>query len=183
MTGPTPRNTKTAERRRNEGIGGLAAVRGQIIEALRAEDAAAQAAMAATTADTSGWTAEMREFHQLGQRTSITGVHGGDGDRLAPVDAAPRHEYNDACFRQYLAAVGEYPLEMLLDRSEYFSLDCSPGRASLSMPDAEQRTEITGVVAGAGNLKPTLTGLMADSEGAYLRATYPVVGPGRHSVP
>ena len=70
---------------------------------------------------------------------------------------------------------------MLLDRGEYFSLEAHQA-AHVFEPDAEQRTEITGVVGGAGNLT-FVDRLMQSSEGAYLRATYPVVGPGRHSYP
>ena len=168
-----------AERRRNEGIGRLAAVRGQIIEALRAEDVAAQAAMA-TNADTSGWTPEMREFHQLGQRTSMEAyMEAGIALRqLTP--GTPEHEYNAHVFGN-TSNVGEYPVEMLLDRGEYFSLEAHQA-AHVFEPDAEQRTEITGVVGSAGNLT-FVDRLMQSSEGAYLRATYPVVGPGRHSYP
>ena len=48
--------------------------------------------------------------------------------------------------------------------------------------EAEQRTEITGITGSAGNLS-YVDRLLAGSEGAYLRATYPSVGPGRHSYP
>ena len=42
----------------------------EIIKAMEKEDLEAQAAMA-RDANTDGWTPELREFHQLGQRTSI----------------------------------------------------------------------------------------------------------------
>ena len=170
---------ETAERRRNEGIGGLAAVRGQIIEALRAEDVAAQAAMA-TNADTSGWTPEMREFHQLGQRTSMEAYMEAGIALRQLASGTPEHEYNAHVFGN-TSNVGEYPVEMLLDRGEYFSLEAHQAAHAFE-PDAEQRTEITGVVGGAGNLT-FVDRLMQSSEGAYLRGTYPVVGPGRHSYP
>ena len=48
--------------------------------------------------------------------------------------------------------------------------------------EQEERTEITGTSNGAGNLS-FVDRIMADSEGAYLRAQYPAVGPGRHSFP
>ena len=163
-----------AERRRNEGIGGLAAVRGQIIEALRAEDAAAQAAMAANT-DTSGWTAELREFRDLGQRTSIAGYMQATVSEKR-VDGAEA-EYNDHVFGGNWQQ-GDYPLEMLLDRSEHFALTAQ----AIGDMRTEQRTEITGVTSGSEN-ESYVARLLADGDGAYLGASYPAVGPGRHSYP
>ena len=170
---------ETAERQLAEKKDRLAEIRLEIIEAYQAEDAVAQAAMS-TKADTSGWTSEMREFHQLGQRTSMA-AYMEAGIALRQLTAGtPEHEYNAHVFGNTWS-VGEYPLEMLLDRGEYFSLEAHQA-AHVFEPDAEQRTEITGVVGGAGNLT-FVDRLMQNSEGAYLRATYPVVGPGRHSYP
>ena len=134
----------------------------------------------ARNVDTSGWTAEMREFHQLGQRTSMA-EYMSAGIALRQLTAGtPEHEYNSHVFGDTWN-VGEYPLEMLLDRGEYFSLEASQA-AQVLEPDAEQRTEITGVVGSGGNLT-FVDRLLQGGEGAYLRATYPVVGPGRHSYP
>ena len=134
---------ETAERRRNEGIGGLAAVRSQIIAALQTESDAAQAAMA-TNIDTSGWTAELREFRDLGQRTSIAGYMQATVSEKR-VDGAEA-EYNDHVFGGNWQQ-GDYPLEMLLDRSEHFALNAQ----AIGDMRTEQRTEITGVVAGSEN--------------------------------
>ena len=123
-------------------------MRGQIIEALRAEDAAAQAAMAANV-DTSGWTAELREFRDLGQRTSIAGYMQATVSEKR-VDGAEA-EYNDHVFGANWQQ-GDYPLEMLLDRGEYFALSA---QAIGDMQDEEKRTLITGVVSGR-KTKPTL---------------------------
>ena len=105
------------------GNASLAAVRAELIAALEKEDQEAQAAMARNV-DTSGWTAEMREFHQLGQRTSMA-EYMSAGIALRHLAAGtPEHEYNSHVFGDTWN-VGEYPLEMLLDRNEYFSLEAS----------------------------------------------------------
>ena len=166
---------ETAERRRNEGIGGLAAVRSQIIAALQAESDAAQAAMA-TNIDTSGWTAELREFRDLGQRTSIAGYMQATVSEKR-VDGAEA-EYNDHVFGTNWQQ-GDYPLEMLLDRSEHFALSA---QAIGDMQDEEKRTLITGPAAGSEN-ETYVARLLADGDGTYLGASYPAVGPGRHSYP
>ena len=165
---------ETAERRRNEGIGGLAAVRSQIIAALQAESDAAQAAMA-TNIDTSGWTAELREFRDLGQRTSIVGYMQATVSEKR-VDGAEA-EYNDHVFGTNWQQ-GDYPLEMLLDRGEHFALNAQ----AIGDMRTEQRTEITGVVAGSEN-ESYVARLLDASDGTYLGASYPAVGPGRHSYP
>ena len=165
---------ETAERRRNEGIGGLAAVRSQIIAALQAESDAAQAAMA-TNIDTSGWTAELREFRDLGQRTSIVGYMQATVSEKR-VDGAEA-EYNDHVFGANWQQ-GDYPLEMLLDRGEHFALNAQ----AIGDMRTEQRTEITGVVAGSEN-ESYVARLLDASDGTYLGASYPAVGPGRHSYP
>ena len=60
--------------------------------------------------------------------------------------------------------------------------DLSPAVISALRDADEKRTEITGTAASAQN-NTWLGRLLADSEGAYLRATYPSVGPGRHTYP
>ena len=164
---------------RNALVEQLSAVRLKIITALDKEDGEAQAAMARNV-DTSGWTPELREFHQLGQRTSMAEyMRAGIALRqLTP--GTPEHEYNKHVFGDTFN-VGDYPIEMLLDRSEYFNLDAHQTKQVME-PDDEQRTVITGVVANGGNLT-FVDRLLQGSEGAYLRASYPAVGPGRHSYP
>ena len=164
---------------RNALVEQLSGVRLKIITALDKEDGEAQAAMARNV-DTSGWTPELREFHQLGQRTSMAEyMRAGIALRqLTP--GTPEHEYNKHVFGDTFN-VGDYPIEMLLDRSEYFSLDAHQTKQVME-PDDEQRTVITGVVANGGNLT-FVDRLLQGSEGAYLRASYPAVGPGRHSYP
>ena len=151
----------------------------EMIAALRKEDGELQAAMAKNT-NTDGWTPEAREFHELGQRTTMAEyMRAGIALRqLTP--GSPEHEYNTHVFGNSFN-IGDYPVEMLLDRNEYFSLEAHQAKQVME-PDAEQRTEITGVVANGGNLT-FVDRLLQGSEGAYLRASYPAVGPGRHSYP
>ena len=151
----------------------------RVIAATQKEDGEAQAAMARDV-DTSGFTPEMREFHQLGQRCSMAEyMRAGIALRhLTP--GTPEHEYNKHVFGDTLN-VGDYPVEMLLDRSEYFNLDAHQAQQVME-PDDEQRTLITGNTGAGGNLT-FVDRLLQGSEGAYLRASYPAVGPGRHSYP
>ena len=93
----------------------------RIIKALVEEDGNAQAAMARHV-NTDGWTPELREWRELGQRTSMAEyMRAGIGLRqLSP--GTPEHEYNTHLFGNDFN-VGDYPVEMLLDRSEFFDLD------------------------------------------------------------
>ena len=118
---------ETAERQLAEKKDRLAEIRLEIIEAYQAEDAVAQAAMS-TNADTSGWTSEMREFHQLGQRTSMA-AYMEAGIALRQLTAGtPEHEYNAHVFGNTWN-VGEYPLEMLLGPGRILFAGGPPGRA------------------------------------------------------
>ena len=151
----------------------------KLVEQMDREDLEAQAAMS-RSANHDGWTPELREFHELGQRTSIVEYMqaGLQQRQLSP--GTPEHEYNSHVFGGQWS-VGDYPLEMLLDREEYFSMEARHA-AQVREPEMEQRTEITGVVGTAGNLS-FVDRIFANSEGAYCRAVYPAVGPGRHSYP
>ena len=117
---------------------------------------------------------------QLGQRTSMAEyMRAGIALRqLTP--GTPEHEYNKHVFGDTFN-VGDYPLEMLLDRDEYFSMDAHQAKQVME-PDDEKRTVITGNTGAGGNLT-FVDRLLQGSEGAYLRASYPAVGPGRHSYP
>ena len=139
------------------------------------EDKAAQLAMA-TNADTSGMTPQLREFHNLGQRTSIVNYMQAtvSEKRVSGAEA----EYNDEVFGGNWQQ-GDYPTEMLLERSEYGGLAAN---AIADMQGEEKRTLITGVVAGSEN-ESYVVRLLAGGDGAYLGASYPSVGPGRHSFP
>ena len=112
--------------------------------ALDEEDKAAQLAMA-TNADTSGMTPQLREFHHLGQRTSIVNYMQAtvSEKRVSGAEA----EYNDEVFGGNWQQ-GDYPTEMLLERSEYGGLAAN---AIADMQGEEKRTLITGVVAGSEN--------------------------------
>ena len=129
----------------------------------------------AANIDTSGWTAELREFRDLGQRTSITGYMQATVSEKR-VDGAEA-EYNDHVFGANWQQ-GDYPLEMLLDRGEHFALNAQ----AIGDMRTEQRTEITGVVAGSEN-ESYVARLLDAADGTYLGASYPAVGPGRHSYP
>ena len=125
--------------------------------------------------DTEGWTPELREFRELGQRTSIVNYMAAtvQEKRVGGAEA----EYNDHVFAGSWQQ-GDYPLEMLLPRSEHLALTAR----AISDMQTEQRTEITGVTAGSEN-ESYVARLLDASDGAYLGASYPAVGPGRHSYP
>ena len=146
----------------------------RLIAALQKEDTEAQAAVA-TNADTSGWTHELREFRKLGQRVTIRDYVAAATEERH-VDGAAK-EYNEHVFGTY--AQGDYPLEMLLDRDEYFDMD---SRTWGTLVTDEKRAEITGTSATGGNLS-FADRLLANSEAAYIGASFPTVGPGRHSYP
>ena len=118
---------------------------------------------------------ELREFRELGQRVTISDyVAAAVSERHVDGAAA---EYNQHVFGTF--AQGDYPLEMLLDRDEYFDLDARTWGALVT---EEKRTQITGVASNTGNIT-FVDRLLASSEAAYLRAQFPAVGPGRHSYP
>ena len=89
----------------------------KMIEVLDTESREAEAAMAKfTNVNAEGWTPELREFRELGQRVTIRDyVAAATEERHVDGAAA---EYNKHVFGTY--AQGDYPLEMLLDREEYF---------------------------------------------------------------
>ena len=151
----------------------------RIVDATKTEDRDAQAAMSAT-ANPDGWTPELREFHELGQRTSILEYMQAGLQQRHLRAGTPEHEYNSHVFDGNWN-IGDYPLEMLLDRREYFDLDAHQA-GQVQERELEQRTAITGVVSTAGNLS-FVDRIFASSEGAYCRGVYPAVGPGRHSYP
>ena len=150
----------------------LSAKRLEIIEAYQEEARDAEIAMAKRV-DTDGLTSEQREFRDLGQKTSFeVYVQAGARERHVPA-GSPEAEYNKHVFGGD-ASRGEFPIEMLLDRDEELDLEAQQVE--------EMRTVLTGVVGTAG--MPTFVDrLFATSDGAYVGATYPAVGPGRHSFP
>ena len=166
--------TVTAERRVK--VDQLVDLQFKQIAALREEDQEVQAAMA-SRADTSGWTAELREFRELAQKTSIVNYMQATVTEKRATGAEA--EYNDHVFGPNWQQ-GDYPLEMLLDRDELFGLN--PRVIADMHYDEEKRTLITGVVAGSEN-ESYVARLLDASDGTYLGAAYPAVGPGRHSYP
>ena len=164
---------------RNVLVGQLSELRRQIIAAYELEDQEAQMAMARNI-DPDGLTAEQREFHKLGQRTSIVEYMNAGFHQRALTPGTAEHEYNSHVFGSNWG-LGEFPVEMFLDRAQYFSMEAHLA-AQIFEQDMEQRTEVTGVVGTAGNLS-FVDRIFANSEGAYCRAVYPAVGPGRHSYP
>ena len=164
--------TRIAERQAK--VTELISIDNRMVTALDTEDKEAQAAMARSV-DTEGWTPELRERHALGQRTSIVNYMAATVQEKRVTGAEA--EYNDMIFGSSWQQ-GDYPLEMLLDRGEYFRLDAQ----AIADMQTEQRTEITGVTAGSEN-ESYIARLLDASDGAYLGASYPAVGPGRHSYP
>ena len=99
----------------------------RIVGALREEDGAAQAAMA-TNADTSGYTPEMREFHDLGQRCSMAEyMRAGIALRQLPT-GTPEHEYNKHVFGEQLQRRG-LPRGNASRPERVFRPRCPPGQA------------------------------------------------------
>ena len=154
----------------------LTGLNSKLIDALNREDTEAQAAVA-TNADTRGWTAELREFRAIAQRTSIADYFAATIEGRGVTGSAK--EYNEHVLGAY--APGDYPLEMLLDRDELLAFDPFTWQ-SLKHDSDESRAIITGIAGTHGN--PTFVDrLLANSEAAYLMARSPAVGPGRHSYP
>ena len=133
------------------------------------EEREVQVAMASHLS-TDGMTAGQREFRDLAQRTSLDEyVFAGASQRHLRA-GTPEEEYNQHVFGSW--NIGELPLEMFLDRDQSWT----PKELE------EMRAVITGVVGNAG--MPTFVDRIFNaSDGAYLGATYPAVGPGRHSYP
>ena len=148
----------------------------RIIKALDKEDVEAQAAMAKNV-NTDGWSPELRELRDIGQRACIADYVAATTEERHVTGAAK--EYNEHVFGTY--AQGDFPHEMLLDRDEL--LDLTPEQVgALQAGSAESRAIITGIAATHGS--PThIDRLLANSEAAYLRARFPAVGPGRHGYP
>ena len=91
------------------------------------EDQEAQAAMS-RSANHDGWTPELREFHELGQRTSMVEyMQAGLQQRHLRPDT-PEHEYNSHVFGGNWN-VGDYPLEMLAGPGGVLQHGGSPCRA------------------------------------------------------
>ena len=148
----------------------------KFIEALQKEDQEAQAVMARHV-DTDGWPSELRELRELAQKTSIVRYLRAAADQ-SEIREGPEAEYNKHILGNF--AAGDYPLEMLLDRNEMVKLDAAA--LGFETKEEEERTLLTGVANNAGNISYA-DRLLADTDGAYLMATFPAVGPGRHSYP
>ena len=157
----------------------LALLKDEIIVATRQESDDAQIAMAKNV-NMDGLTKEQRDYRDMAQRTSLGNYVLAAAQGREIRDGA-EFEYNTEILGTF--AIGDYPLEMLLDRDEV--IDLSSGQLEqLRYPVASEefRTEVSGVANTHGNLT-FVDRIFADSEGAYLRASYPAVGPGRHSYP
>ena len=155
----------------------LIAIDNNMVTTLEKEAADVDAASAAN-ADTSGWTPERRAFRDMYQAADVGKyvVAAAEGREIR--DGA-EYEYNKHVLQGF--TVGDIPLEMFLDRTQQVQLG-PEGIAEIRTPvnEMEYRTEVTGPDASHGT--PTwMARLFADSEGTYLRASYPAVGPGRHS--
>ena len=148
----------------------------EIIKAMEKEDREAQAAMARHV-DTDGWTPELKEFRGIAQQATLR-EHFAAVVESRNVTGATK-EYNDHVLGPH--ARGEYPLELLLDRDQLLDFDPLTWQSLKHDPD-EERAIVTGVAATHG-IPTFVDRLLASSEAAYLRATFPAVGPGRHSYP
>ena len=160
--------TKLGER--NAKLQQLAALGEQVIAATETEARDAEIAMARSV-DSDGLTKEQRDFRDLGQRTNRDQYFFA-GLNVRDLPAGPERDYNDHVFGTGAWNIGDMPVEMLLDRDREIKRD----------ELEEMRTVITGVVGTAG--QPTFVDrIFNSSDGAFLGAIYPAVGPGRHSYP
>ena len=130
--------------------------------------------------NTDGWTPELREFRDLAQATSL-GNYVLAAAQGREIRDGPEFEYNTHVLNTW--SLGDFPMEQLLNRDQQVELGPDGfGQIRTPVGSDEHRTAITGVAGTHGS--PTfMDRLFADSEGAYLRAIYPAVGPGRHSYP
>ena len=142
-------------------------------EALAKEDREAQAAMARhADTGTESWTPELREFRDLGQQVNIGHyLYAAEREQEVTGEAL---EYKKRSLGDD-AKPEEFPLEMLLNRDEHFDLE--------ARVQAEMRAVITGTAAGTASMVSFVDRLFATSDGAYIGAMYPSVGPGRHAYP
>ena len=146
--------------------------RDEIIDAMDEEQRDVQLALAPGL-DATRFTAEQREYRTLAQRTSFENyVLAALGERHLD-DGSAEAEYNQHVFGGEQTQ-GTIPIEMFLDRDE---------QIALTPQDVEEmRTVITGV-AGTHGMLTFIDRIFETSDGVYLGATMPAVGPGRHSYP
>ncbi len=148
----------------------------KMIEVLDTESREAEAVMArSTNMNAEGWTPELREFRELGKRVTIADYVAAALEERHVEGAAA--EYNQHVLGTY--AQGDYPMEMLLDRDVYYDMD---SRTWGALVRDEKRTEVTGIVGTAGS-PSFIDRLLASSDAAYIGASFPAVGAGRHSYP
>ena len=155
----------------------LADVREKLCAAYETESEEATIAMA-TKVDMPNelWTPELREIRDLGQKCEL-----GDYFKAVvegrPVGGAAA-EYNQHVLNRN--AIGDFPVEMLMDRSEELKLGADYFK---ELKEVEHRAVITGTTSNVGASANFLTRLFANSEAAFMNANMIPVGPGDHSFP
>ena len=165
---------------RNAKVGQINTLNERIITAHDDEDKELQVALASHV-ETDGLNAQQRAFRDLAQRTdfetyfkaAVLGVEIREGAEF---------EYNKHVFGNEFG-IGDLPLEMFLERDEHVEpAILKHVNERWGSKEYEKRTAITGTATDAGNLT-YVERLFADSDAAYIGASYPAVGPGRHSFP
>ena len=151
--------------------------KGELREATDKEAQDTQAALESNP-DTSDWTPELRAFRDLYQATD-PGQYVLFAANGREIREGPEFEYNTHVLGNF--SVGDIPLEQFADRTK--PLDpLGMGQIRTPVNEMEKRTEITGPDASHGTPE-WMARLFANTEGAYLNASYRSVGPGRHSYP
>ena len=152
----------------------------ELVDILEQEDREAQAAMALHV-DTDGMTPELRGFRDLAQKTNFE-TYFKAAVLGAEIREGAEFEYNKHVFGNEWG-IGDIPLEMFLDRGEHIEPEVIKHvNERWGSEGYEKRTAISGTANDAGTLT-YVDRLFADSDGLYIGASYPAVGPGRHSFP
>ena len=156
----------------------LAETRERQIAALEKEGIELEAANVRNV-DTDGFSPELRAFRELAQRADM-GVYVYAAAAGQEIRDGAEAEYNREVLGNW--SMGDYPLDKLLQSHEFSGLSPAVVARLRGEDDKEYRALLTGLADDAGALT-WLDRLFADGEGAYMRATYPSVGAGRHTYP
>ena len=154
----------------------LSEVNNKYIEATQREALADEVAMAGQVNGEARMTAELRELRETAKKAHL------DDYMLAARDGRPASgaagEYNTHVFGHN--AAGDFPIEMLGDRSKIITFDAEDWR---DIMESENRASLTGTGVNPGASTSYISQLFAMSEAAFCGASFPAVGVGDHSYP
>ena len=148
----------------------------RFIVALAKEDEETQAATAGQVNGEERMTAELRELRETAKNATLNDYMLAARDGRPAAGAAG--EYNVHVFGHN--AAGDFPVEMLGDRSNVYDIDARDWR---DMKESENRAAITGTGVNPGASTNYIAQLFATSEAAFCGASFPAVGVGDHSYP